>query len=73
MIGESYGDTTSSLVTGNALNTPTKMERSLPFPSLRIQGKMYYFCTYHDTMIQELLVADTHLDQSCRTGCLVSI
>ena len=54
MIGESYGDTSSSLVTGNTLNSyqnGQKLTLSIPED---FSGKLYYFCTYHDTMIQEL-------------------
>ena len=59
MIGESYGDTSSSLVTGNTLNSyqnGAKLTLSIPED---FTGKLYYFCTYHDTMIQELLVGGT--------------
>ena len=59
MIGESYGDTSSSLVVGNSLNSyqnGAKLTLSIPED---FSGKLYYFCTYHDTMIQELLVGGT--------------
>ena len=62
MIGGSYGDTSSPLVTGEALNSyqnGAKLILSIPE---NFSGKLYYFCTYHTHMIQEILVGGSELD-----------
>ena len=48
-IGESYGDTSSSLVTGEALAGDLD-ELILSIPS-DFDGELYYFCTEHSGMI----------------------
>ena len=51
MIGESYGDTTSSLVSGGPLNgTGGTITVSIPSD---FNGSLYYYCTNHGAMIQE--------------------
>ena len=62
MIGGSYGDTSSPLVTGEALNSyqnGAKLILSIPE---NFSGNLYYFCTYHTHMIQEIQVGGSELD-----------
>jgi len=60
MIGESYGDTTSSLVSGGPLNgTGGTITVSIPSD---FNGSLYYFCTNHGAMIQEFNIdAPNHM------------
>ena len=51
MIGESYGDTTSSLVSGGPLNGSGGII-TVSIPS-DFNGSLYYYCTNHGAMIQE--------------------
>ncbi|MDC0647057.1 SUMF1/EgtB/PvdO family nonheme iron enzyme, partial [Opitutales bacterium] len=56
MIGESYGDTSSELVTGNTLNSYQNGQKlTLAIPA-DFSGELYYFCTYHSHMVQPFLV-----------------
>ena len=52
MIGESYGDTTSSLVSGGPLNG-SGGTITVTIPS-DFNGSLYYFCTNHASMVQEV-------------------
>ena len=54
MIGESYGDTTSSLVSGGPLNG-SGGTITVTIPS-DFNGSLYYFCTNHASMVQEFKV-----------------
>ncbi|MDB3959034.1 SUMF1/EgtB/PvdO family nonheme iron enzyme, partial [Opitutales bacterium] len=54
MIGESYGDTSSSLVSGGPL-TGTGGKIILTIPEGHM-GDLYYFCTNHSGMIQQFMV-----------------
>ncbi|MDG1172713.1 MAG: SUMF1/EgtB/PvdO family nonheme iron enzyme, partial [Opitutales bacterium] len=54
MIGESYGDTTSSLVSGGPLNgSGGTITVSIPSD---FNGSLYYFCTNHGAMVQEFMI-----------------
>ena len=58
MIGESYGDTSSNLVSGGPLNSSGNGERiilSIPFG---FNGQLLYFCTNHSSMKQNLLISN---------------
>ena len=55
MIGESYGDTSSSLVSGGQLNGSSG-SITVTIPS-DFNGSLYYFCTNHSNMIQEFTIA----------------
>ena len=55
MIGESYGDTSSSLVSGGQLNG-SGGAITVTIPS-DFNGSLYYFCTNHSSMIQEFTIA----------------
>jgi surface protein len=54
MIGASYGDTTSSLVSGGPL-TGTGGKITLTIPEGHM-GDLFYFCTNHSGMIQQFMV-----------------
>ena len=54
MIGESYGDTTSSLVSGGPLND-SGGTITVTIPS-DFNSSLYYFCTNHASMVQEFKV-----------------
>ena len=54
MIGESYGDTSSSLVSGGPL-TGSSGTITVTIPS-DFNGSLYYFCTNHSSMIQEFTI-----------------
>jgi len=55
MIGESYGDTTSSLVSGGPLNG-SGGTITVTIPS-DFNGSLYYFCTNHSDMIFEFTIS----------------
>jgi len=55
MIGESYGDTSSSLVIGGPLNG-SGGTITVTIPS-DFNGSLYYFCTNHSGMVQEFTIA----------------
>ena len=56
MIGESWGDTNSSLVTGDPLNG-SGGQISLFIP-VDYNESLYYFCTNHNSMLMPLILAD---------------
>ncbi len=62
MIGESYGDMNSSLVTGGPLTGSTG-EISISIP-VGYQGNLFYFCTNHSGMLASFTLADPSEDQS---------
>ena len=55
MIGESYGDTSSSLVSGGPISGSSGTI-TVTIPS-DFNGSLYYFCTNHSGMIQEFTIA----------------
>ncbi len=56
MIGQSWGDTNSSLVTGGPLNgSGGQVSLSIP---MDFNGSLYYFCTNHTSMIAPLIIGD---------------
>jgi len=56
MIGESWGDTTSALVSGGPLNgNGGQITLSIPQD---FNGSLYYFCTNHEAMMAPLNLAD---------------
>ena len=63
MIGESYGDMDSPMVSGEPLSVDwDELTVTIPFG---FSGDLYYFCTNHSGMIQEFKVqGDTPLDDS---------
>ena len=56
MIGQSWGDTNSSFVTGGPLNG-SGGQVSLNIP-MDFNGSLYYFCTNHTSMIAPLIIGD---------------
>ncbi|MDG1138907.1 MAG: Ig-like domain-containing protein [Opitutales bacterium] len=54
MIGESYGDMESSIVSGESLTgTGGKITVSIPSD---FDGSLYFFCTEHTSMVQEFVI-----------------
>ena len=56
MVGESYGDTNSPIVSGGPLNgSGGQITLSIP---LDFNGSLYYFCMNHGSMIAPLILGD---------------
>jgi surface protein len=61
MVGESYGDTSSELVEGLALNGEDEsLYVTIPAD---FEGSLYYFCTNHSGMVQQFTI-QTGIDNS---------
>ena len=54
MIGESYGDTSSSWSAGPISGSNGTTTVTMPSD---FNGSLYYFCTNHSSMIQEFTIA----------------
>ena len=57
MIGESYGDTSSPLVTGTELSGSVGSTITVSIPS-DFTGELFYFCTLHTSMVQKFNIVD---------------
>ncbi len=56
MIGETYGDISSSMVEGGALTTDgQKITLTIPYG---YDGDLFYFCTNHSSMVEQFLISE---------------
>ena len=58
MIGESYGDTSSSNVTGGPLNSSNNGSKIILSIPSDYSGNFFYYCTAHDSMVQQFQLSN---------------